>query len=233
MAAPLKVAAIIPAHNEAATVADVVRVAGGCRYVDEVIVVDSLSDDQTTGIAAEAGARVVAATSPGKGEAMAAGVAATDAEVLLFLDADLLGLRVEHLDRLVTAVTEEKAAMSCGLFDRGPVLNPIFLKFLPILTGERALVRELFESLGPDDTEGYKIEAALNSQCGELGWKRVSFVCPGLWHLTKEKKYRNPVEGFIRKTLMLLTAAWEYFAYRLRRRKRAKEKAVAPPRQIR
>ena len=213
-----KVAAIIPAHNESATIAGVVEVACSSRYVDEVIVVDSVSTDDTAKLAGEAGATVVVSDVPGKGEAMAAGVAATDAEIILFLDADLLNLTVQHVDRLVRTVTEEGAAMSCGLFDRGPLLNTIFLNFLPILTGERAVRREVFESLEPDDVEGYRIEAALNSRVGELQLKRVCFVCAGLWHLTKEKKYANPVEGFLRKTLMLMTAIWEYVSYRLRRR---------------
>jgi glycosyltransferase involved in cell wall biosynthesis len=222
----LKVAAIIPAHNEANTIGDVARIANKCGYVDEVIVVDSLSTDDTAGQAAEAGARVIPAPAPGKGEAMAAGVAATDAEVLLFLDGDLLGLKVEHLDRLVRTVVEDGATMSCGLFDRGRFLNPVFLKFLPVLTGERALPRKLFESLDDDDMQGYKIEAALNSRCAEVGGKRVCFVCPGLWHVTKEKKF-NPVEGFLRKTWMLAIAIWEYLAYRVRHRRRYRKLAVA------
>ena len=222
-----RVAAIIAAHNEAATIADVVCVAAASERVDEVIVVDNLSTDSTGSLAADAGARVVEATTLGKGEAMSTGVAATDANVLLFLDGDLLGLRAEHVDRLVKAVTEDGAAMSCGLFDRGPFLNPIFLRFLPVLTGERAVGRDLFEALDPDDIEGYKIEAALNSRCGELSLKRISFVCNGLWHLTKEKKYGNPLEGFVRKLLMLGTAIWSYLAYRLRRRRRVKARELA------
>ena len=223
----MKVAAIIPAHNEERTVGQVVEVAKQCRYVDEVIVVDSVSTDRTADVAAEAGASVVRAEVPGKGEAMSTGVAATYAEVLLFLDADLLGLKPEHCDWLVRTVVEEGAMMSCGLFDRGPLLNPIFLRFLPVLTGERALRRELFESLDPDDTEGYKIEAALNSRCAEVGGRRVSFVCQGLWHLTKEKKYSDPIEGFLRKTLMLATAIWEYLAYRIRHRELANARSRA------
>lgn len=222
----LKVAAIIPAHNEASTIREVARNSGECSYVDEVIVVDSLSTDDTAALAAEAGARVLTAPAPGKGEAMAAGVAATDAGVLLFLDGDLLGLKVEHLDRLIRTVVEDGATMSCGLFDRGRLLNPIFLRFLPVLTGERALPRELFESLGPDEMQGYKIEAALNSRCAEVGGKRVCFVCPGLWHVTKEKKY-NPVEGFMRKTWMLAIAIWEYLAYRVRHRRRRRSRIRA------
>ncbi len=218
----MKVAAIVPAHNEAQTVGDVARIATQCDYVDEVIVVDNLSTDETAAEAAGAGARVLTSTVLGKGEAMAAGAAAADAETLLFLDADLLGLKVDHLDRLVKPVLDGTAVMTCGLFDRGPFLNRIFLRFLPILTGERALKRELFESLDPEDRQGYKIEAALNSRCGEIGGRRVTFVCPGLWHLTKEKKFSNPVEGFLRKVAMLSVAIWEYLAYRVRHRQNRK-----------
>ena len=52
--------------------------------------------------------------------------------------------------------------------------------------------------------------------------KRVCFVCPDLWHLTKEKKYSTPVVGFLYKTQMLGTAIWEYIAYGLRRTKLAR-----------
>lgn len=217
VAVVMKVAAIIPAYNEAVTIDGVVQVALGCDCVDEVIVVDSVSTDETAAVASEAGARVVSAATSGKGEAMSAGVAETDADVLLFLDGDLLGLREEHLDRLVGAI-EAGADMSCGLFDRGPWFNPLFLRVLPILTGERAVRRELFESLDERDTHGYKIEAALNSRCAEVGGKREAFICPGLWHMTKEKKYRYPVQGFVIKSAMLATAAWEYLSYQVRRR---------------
>ena len=66
------------------------------------------------------GAQVVAEPLTGKGEAMRAGVDATDAEVIVFLDADLVGLRPDHVDALVRAV-RDGAGMACGLFDRGPL----------------------------------------------------------------------------------------------------------------
>ena len=94
---------------------------------------------------------------PGKGEAMRAGVAAVDrADVIVFLDADLVGLRPKHVDRLVRDVTGRGADMACGLFDRGPLANPIFLRHLPVLTGQRAVRRELFELLDDADVRGYR-----------------------------------------------------------------------------
>ena len=213
------VAVVIPALNEEATVADVVRAAQEARLVDEVIVVDNASSDGTARAAAERGARVVTEPTRGKGEAMRTGVAATDAEVIVFLDADLVGLRPAHVDALVEALLDG-AGMACGLFDRGPLLNPLFVHVLPALTGERSLPRELFEAVAPDFVHGYRIEAALNSLASERGLPVVKFVCPGLWHRPKERKL-GPVHGFVAKVSMLVTAVLSYLLWRVRRRRAA------------
>ncbi len=155
---------------------------------------------------------------PGKGEAMHAGVAATDAELIVFLDADLIGLRPNHIDALVESVLSG-AGMACGLFDRGPLLNPLFVHVLPILTGERALRREMFEALTPEFVHGYRIEAGLNSLAKERGISVVRFVCPGMWHRPKEEKF-GPFRGFLAKISMLLTAVLAYLLWRVRRRVR-------------
>jgi glucosyl-3-phosphoglycerate synthase len=51
--------AVIPARNEAATVADVVAAVRGCRSIREVVVVDDGSTDGTAEVALAAGAKVV------------------------------------------------------------------------------------------------------------------------------------------------------------------------------
>lgn len=215
--------AVIPAFNEEETVGRVVAVATQAKLVDEVIVVDNGSEDATAAVAERHGARVVRHPEGGKGHAMRAGVAATDAAVVVFLDADLTGLRPDHVDRLVAAVVVGGAGMSLGLFDRGPLQNKIFLNALPKLTGERALRRELFESLDPRDIEGYKVEAAMNSRAAELGVPVRSFVLDGMFHVTKEQKWETPAEGWVKKIAMLATAVGAYASYwtirRLRERR--------------
>jgi glycosyltransferase involved in cell wall biosynthesis len=221
----VRAAAVIPAYNEAETVGEVVGAARRARHISEVVAVDNASTDDTAAVAAQAGARVVSCFDSGKGQAMAAGVAATGAEVIVFLDADLVGLQPEHVDRLAVTVLEGRAAMACGLFDRGPVLNPVFLHGLPVLTGQRALSRWLFERLDHTHRRGYKVEAALNTLCSELGVRVESFVCDGLWHRVKERKYPSAVEGFVRKQAMLLTAVAVYAGYRLRRARKQRREA--------
>jgi glycosyltransferase involved in cell wall biosynthesis len=215
-----RTAAIIPARNEAATIGAVVFAALDARLVDEVIVVDNASTDATAAEAAAHGARVVAEPVPGKGQAMRAGVASVDqdADVVVFLDADLVGLRPDHVDALVARVRSGEAAMACGLFDRGPVANPIFLASLPVLTGQRALRRELFDALDAADIAGYRVEAALNSLVAQRNLVRHDEVLDGLWHRTKEEKLANPVRGHATKLAMLATACWSYLRFAIARR---------------
>ncbi|MGX1739089.1 glucosyl-3-phosphoglycerate synthase [Corynebacterium flavescens] len=95
----MRVSVVIPALNEEATVAEVVR---SCLADDpeEVIVIDADSTDSTARRAQEAGARVINwrdalpdPPRPGKGESLWRGVAAARGEVIVFIDADLESAR--------------------------------------------------------------------------------------------------------------------------------------------
>jgi glycosyltransferase involved in cell wall biosynthesis len=83
------VALVIPVLNEGETIGDVVR-AVPRAIVDEVIVVDGGSPDDTVARAEEAGARVVIEPRAGYGAACLAGLraAAPDCRVIAFIDGD-------------------------------------------------------------------------------------------------------------------------------------------------
>src|SRR5687767_4785868 len=88
---PLRIAAVIPALNEAPSIGQVVD---GLRSetettIHQIIVVDNGSNDETAAIAQDAGAIVVAEPRRGYGFACRAGVqAATDADVIVLLEGD-------------------------------------------------------------------------------------------------------------------------------------------------
>jgi len=86
---PRSVSVVIPALNEEACIAEVVRMIPR-ELADEVIVVDNGSDDQTAERAREAGARVIHEPQRGYGRACRAGVQAVapDCEIIVFLDGD-------------------------------------------------------------------------------------------------------------------------------------------------
>jgi glycosyltransferase involved in cell wall biosynthesis len=80
---------IIPAKNEAATIAQVAGTIQGLYPDAELIVVDDGSSDDTADLARSAGARVVShPVSLGNGAAVKAGARAASGETLVFLDAD-------------------------------------------------------------------------------------------------------------------------------------------------
>ena len=99
-----RVSVVLPARDEERTVGRLVgdlhdRWVRHTPLVDELLVVDSDSTDATATVARAAGADVVAAADvlpahgsrPGKGEALWKSLAATTGDLVVFLDADLLG----------------------------------------------------------------------------------------------------------------------------------------------
>jgi glycosyltransferase involved in cell wall biosynthesis len=211
------VAAIIPAWNEAETIGPVIAAARRALCVDEVIVVDNGSSDDTAEIASAYGVRVLFEPIQGKGEAMRRGVAATTAGVVVFLDADLIGLEPRHVDSLAGKVLRGEAEMACGLCDRGSTLNTLQVH-LPIISGQRALHRRLFDALAPDEASGYRVEAALNSLVAQRKLRRHLQILTGVRHRTQEEKAKNPVTGFLRKLRMLSSAWWTYVSWSFRHR---------------
>jgi glycosyltransferase involved in cell wall biosynthesis len=84
------VSVIVPALNEAAPIAGVVREVAATKIPLEIIVVDNGSTDRTAERARAAGARVVSEPVPGYGRACMAGIRALSPEcdIVVFLDGD-------------------------------------------------------------------------------------------------------------------------------------------------
>ncbi len=182
--------AIIPARNEAATVAAVVEACRGCAYTSEVIVVDDGSTDGTAELALAAGAKVVRRESAevgSKAAAMDAGVAASGADAFLFCDADCLGLTSAHLDAVCEPFLGGRATMSVGWFDYGR-WNPVVLRLAPT-SGERIIPRWVWDSVPPAKRRGYDIEIMINEVIAEGRLPTTVRVMAGVTHRTKRDKY--------------------------------------------
>ena len=114
----LSAVAVVPARDEAATITGVVGplldelVTAG--VLAEVVVVDDGSEDRTAAVAAAAGARVVPVPAAphhgGKGAALHVGLAATTADLVVYLDADLRGFDPDVATRLLEPLADDPAA---------------------------------------------------------------------------------------------------------------------------
>jgi glucosyl-3-phosphoglycerate synthase len=184
-----KVSVVLPALDEEATVGTIVtaiRESFGAsaphdhRLIDDLVVMDSGSTDATVQVARAAGARVVRRDDvlsrlpavAGKGEVMWRSLAATDGDLIVFIDADLrsftpsyltglLGpLLFERTVQLVKAVYERPFVEGDLVVQAGggrvtelvarPLLNlhwPDLAGVVQPLAGEYAARRELLERL--------------------------------------------------------------------------------------
>lgn len=138
--APMRVAALVPAFNEAGTIAAVVT--GALAHVAAVVVVDDGSTDDTAGQARAVGATVVAhATNRGKGHAVRTGLAQvlTDETYthVLLMDADLQH-QPEDIPTLLEAARTRELDLVVGarVFDRARMPRA---RYYSNVIGSRAL----------------------------------------------------------------------------------------------
>ncbi len=192
---------VMPARDEALTVVANVAAAQGCRFVRDVIVVDDGSSDATADLAAAAGARVVRrpGSTGSKAHAMRAGVESSDADHILFVDADCIGLVSDHLDRICEPVLAGEAEMSLGAFDYG-WLNWLVLR-CPPLSGERIVPRWVWDAVPEEKLDGYTIEIRLNEVVCERRMRISARTMVGVFHRTKRQKFGR-LAGLHRTWLM-------------------------------
>lgn len=185
----MRIAAIIPAYNEERTVASVIRAVQDADVASEIIVVDDGSTDTTAAVAASVGAKVLSLPQNcGKAFAMKAGVGYTDAELLVYLDADLMGLCSDHVWQLVEPVRRREADMTVGVFRGGRWRTDLAQWIAPYLSGQRALRRWIMDEMEGVETMGYGIERALThfARRNRLQVRHVELL--GVTQVTKEEK---------------------------------------------
>ncbi|MBB2910255.1 glucosyl-3-phosphoglycerate synthase [Streptosporangium becharense] len=187
------VSVVLPARDEQETVGEIVtairrELVEAVPLVDELVVVDSRSVDDTAGRAARAGARVVAQDEilpdlkplDGKGEALWKSLAATSGDLLVFVDADLREFDASFVTGLLgPLLADPGVAYVKGCYDRPlqdlqggggrvtelvarPLLNlhwPQLAGFVQPLAGEYAGRRSVLERI-PFVT-GYGVEIAM------------------------------------------------------------------------
>ncbi|MCS6869808.1 MAG: glycosyltransferase family 2 protein [Thermus sp.] len=178
---------LIPAYNEEATLAQVVRVAKEAGL--PVVVADDGSQDRTAQVAEGAGALVVRLPqNQGKGGAIAAGLKRVATPLVLLLDADLLGLQPEHLQALLEPVVRGEAEMTVGVFQGGRLSTDLAMRLTPFLSGQRALRTEALRGVPGLAGARYDLELLLTRHAKRQGWRVRYLPLPGVSQVMKEEK---------------------------------------------
>lgn len=194
-----EVVAIIAAKDEAPRIGKVLSVLVGHPMIQRVLVVDDGSKDETSKVSNIAGAEVLRLSpNRGKGQAMLAGIRATVEPIVLFVDADLIGFTAQHVTDMVSPLLENnKWAMIAGLRDH-PRGKDVAMsgRFLPIITGERAVRREYLNKVPIEGWSGYSIEVEINDAVSRAGGKTGVVCLSGNFNTTKWEK--DPALGVVK-----------------------------------
>ncbi|RYG75180.1 glycosyltransferase family 2 protein [bacterium] len=214
-----RVSAVIPAYNEEERVVDVLEAIANSTKVDEILVVtDGCTDDTAGRVRAwlqqrPSGAMPVRLfelrTNIGKGGAMAHGAHVADADILLFLDADLIGLQPHQVDDLLAPLLREDkpADMALGLFGavRGGLLGwwlSYNHRLYSFMTGQRAIRRDLFLAVPGLTRSRFGVEAAITCFVKSDPELKVEYTyLHAVTHPIKEEKL-GPWRGFRKRTQM-------------------------------
>jgi polyisoprenyl-phosphate glycosyltransferase len=138
----------------------------------------------------------------GKGAAMVAGAeAASSADVVLFLDADLKGLQPDHVADLVAPVVGQSADMTVGVFYGGRFLTDLAQRLTPCISGQRCMLRSTFLAAAHVASLRSGVEVALYSFARDEGLRIVDVPLRGITHPMKEEKL-GAVRGLVARMRM-------------------------------
>jgi glucosyl-3-phosphoglycerate synthase len=217
------VAVVVPARNESATVGAVLdAVLAHRELVDELVVVNDNSVDDTSTVADHHGARVIRLEGPsGKGEAMRAGLTATTSELVVFLDADVVNTTSEFVARLIQPLLERrKTQLVKGYYERPlhnmptgggrvSLLYPGLGEIRQPLAGETAGRRSAFDAITLEKAYGVEI-ALLIDIARQFGVRSLAQVDLGV------RRHRNrPLEELRPMSMDVLRAALKRYSVHL------------------
>jgi glycosyltransferase involved in cell wall biosynthesis len=170
------VSVVIPAYNEEKYIMDTIRALKTIDLIQEIIVVDDGSVDNTAFLAYKNGARVIKLNKNyGKGKALNIGCLNCNNDIIAFIDADLGSSAVE-VAKLLKPIIDGIADMTIATFPKPSkkggfgfvkALANISIavnggkKLLAPLSGQRVLNKKALEALFPF-AEGYGVEVIAN-----------------------------------------------------------------------
>jgi len=170
----MRISCIIPAFNEESTIINVIKNVKKVKVINEIIIVDDGSTDNTYKNAKSERVKVIKhSQNKGKGSAIKTGVLHSSGDLIIFLDADLCSISPKKIASILQPLENDEADFVKTSFTRARgrvtelVVKPLFsvvfpfIKFNQPLSGQFAIKRELLGELRIDDKWGVDIQILL------------------------------------------------------------------------
>ncbi|MDI6892072.1 MAG: HAD-IB family phosphatase [Actinomycetota bacterium] len=209
----MNISVIIPTLNEESTIASVVETAKKFPKVDEVIVVDDHSVDDTVLRAKLAGASVLTSTKVGKGASMREGLLVSKNEIAVFLDGDIGDYEPDVVEKLVHPLLNNEADFVKSTFERvagrvtelvaKPLLSLLFpevLRFPQPLSGVIAGKREFLGKTKFEDDHGVDVGILLDMI--QLGARITEVNIGKITHKMKQWQQLGPMSREVARVIL-------------------------------
>lgn len=186
---------VIPAYNEEQGLPRVLNTLCCVDWLAEIVLVNDGSTDNTLAIAhkySKLDDRLSVENleeNLGKGAALLAGVRrlSESIEIVIFLDADLIGLSPTNLTKLCEPVRNGCSEMAVAVFCRGYWRTDISQGVFPNLSGQRCLLRQdALKALKPLSDSGYGVEIGLTRYAKRNHWRVAHIDWQGTTHTMQE-----------------------------------------------
>lgn len=191
----MKVTAVVPVYNEEKTIKGVLDLLVSSKKINEIIVIDSGSKDKTPQIIKTFKYKKIKKMrlkEPiGKGGAVKVATKNIKSDITLFFDADLVGLKKEHVEQLLEPIVNKNAVMVIGLRDKGNFIANMLMPYFPLTGGERAMPTNVFMKIRKSPLiGGWGLESVMNDYCKKKKLKVVKVKLNGMDHIgLQTKKY--------------------------------------------
>jgi len=187
-----KVSVVIAAYNEEPRIAMVLSVLEGHPLVGEVIVVNDGSIDKTSEIAKRFNVVLIEnKINMGKTLSIKRGLEKSKNEVILFLDADLVGLTKQNINDLVDPVLDGQVEWTISRRSNSYGLVKYPLVKIDWISGERAIKKYLLNDplIWSKPELGYSLETLMNKSLIDRGATFKSINLPNLKTVFKIIKF--------------------------------------------
>ncbi len=193
----MKITALVPAYNEAENIADTILAVTGIDQINQIVVIDDGSTDNTAKIAAEYPVELITLVeNQGKGQALNAGWRSYSADIYLLIDADLRASAIYAKELLPPIISgkydmsianfssdqaaENQGKMGFGIAKTTAKWGIKLLtghRFNSPLSGQRAVVSEVLQSCG-GFAEDFGCEVALTIKALKQGYRLIEVDLP-------------------------------------------------------